>query len=299
VPCVVCFHDTTAERLPHLLFPTRRNHLLWKAKTAMARFQATRAMTVSRASAEDLEHILGIPGDRIDTVTEAADPIFRPIDDPAVASRARERHGLPVAAPLFIYVGGMNQHKNVLGLLEAMREVVAERPDVHLAIVGDLSGKGFWDNVPELQRFVESHPALGRHVHFTGYLPDAELVELLNGSAALVLPSLWEGFGLPAVEAMSCGVPVLASQRGSLPEVVGDAGLFFDPERPELIAKCLLRFLRDPALRSRLAEIALERAGSFSWEHAAELAERCFCRCLRDAAATGGQSRATGERDLR
>jgi len=292
VPCVVCFHDTTAERLPHLLFPTRRNHRLWQAKTALARFQATRVMTVSRASAEDLENILRIPRERIDTVTEAADPVFRVIDDPAVAARARARHGLPEASPLFIYVGGMNRHKNLLGLLEAMREVVAQQPEAHLAIVGSLTGKGFWDEVPELQRFVESHPPLDRQVHFTGYLPDAELVELLNGSSALVLPSLWEGFGLPAVEAMSCGVPVLASQRGSLPEVVGDAGLFFDPESPEAIASCMLGFLSDPTLRSRLAEVALGRARSFSWERAAELAEHCFDRCLQDSARGGKRSSA-------
>jgi glycosyltransferase involved in cell wall biosynthesis len=299
VPCVVCFHDTTAERLPHLLFPTRRNHLLWKAKTAMARFQATRAMTVSKASAEDLEHILKIPGDRIDTVTEAADPIFRRIEDPAVGVHARTRLGLPADGPLFTYVGGMNQHKNLARLLEAMREVVAKQPDVHLAIVGDVSGKGFWDDVPQLQRFVANHPPLEQHVHFTGYLPDAELVELLNGSSALVFPSLWEGFGLPAVEAMSCGIPVLASDRSSLPEVVGDAGLLFDPERPEDISRCLLEFLGDPALQLRLAEIALERARSFSWEHAAELAEGCFRRCREDAGGATGDAAVIRDRGSR
>ena len=92
------------------------------------------------------------------------------------------------------------------------------------------SGQGFWDNVPELREYIASHPPLERHVHFTDYLPDAELVDLLSGAAALVFPSLWEGFGLPAVEAMSCGVPVLASDRGSLPEVIGNAGMFFDPD---------------------------------------------------------------------
>jgi glycosyltransferase involved in cell wall biosynthesis len=86
-----------------------------------------------------------------------------------------------------------------------------------------LSSKGFWDNVPELQNFVETHPPLGRHAHFTDRVSDGELVKLLNGTAAFVLPSLWEGLGLRAVEAMSRGVPVLASDRGSLPEVVGDA----------------------------------------------------------------------------
>jgi alpha-1,3-rhamnosyl/mannosyltransferase len=240
-------------------------------------------MTVSRASASDVEQILRIPRERIDVVSEAADPIFRVIDDAALRARARARHQVPEDVPLFVYVGGFNRHKNLLGLLEAMRGVGAERPDAHLAIVGDTSGQGFWDNLPELRSFVKAHPDLEQRVHFTGYLSDPELVELLNCASALVLPSLWEGFGLPAVEAMACGVPVLASRRGSLPEVVGDAGLFFDPERPSDMADCLLRFLRDPELRPRLAGIARERGRSFTWERAAELAEACFRRCYAEA----------------
>ena len=104
-----------------------------------------------------------------------------------------------------------------------------------------------------LQEFVRTHAPLEQHVHFTGYLDDAGLVALLNGAAALVFPSLWEGFGLPAVEAMSCGLPVLASRRSSLPEVIGDAGFFFDPESPAAIADCLLQFLQAPS-RARAFE---------------------------------------------
>jgi len=283
IPCVVCYHDTTAERLPQYLFPTRMNHRLWQVKTALAKLQMTRAMTVSAASADDLERILRIPRDRIDVVTEGADPVFRVIDDPAAAVRARAACGIPERAQLLVYVGGMNPHKNLLGLLRSLPAVVATRPDAHLAIVGDTSGKGFWDDVPSLMEFVRTHPPLEQHVHFTGYLDDPTLVELLNGAAALVFPSLWEGFGLPALEAMSCGVPVLASRRGSLPEVVGDAGLFFDPDRPEDISDCILRFLGDAGARARLGAIALARAGTFSWERAAELAEDSFLRCHAQA----------------
>ena len=278
-PCIVCYHDTTAERLPQYLFPTRLNHRLWQLKTALAKLQTTRAMTVSQSSAKDVEQILRIPRARIDVVTEAADPIFRVIDNPAIAAAARTRHDIPADATLLVYVGGMNPHKNLLGLLRAMPQVVARHPNVHLAIVGDTSGKGFWDNVPELKEFVRSHPPLGAHVHFTGYLDDEQLVELLNGTQALVFPSLWEGFGLPAVEAMSCGVPVLASRLSSLPEVIGDAGAFFDPTRPEDIASCLIAFVDSPEQHPRLREIAIARARTFTWERAAELAEVCFQRC--------------------
>ena len=240
-------------------------------------------MAVSKSTAHDVETILGIPATRIDLVSEAADPVFRVIDDPAATAAARALHDIPDDAALLVYVGGLNPHKNLLGLLRALPDVIAERPELHLAIVGSTTGEGFWDNVRELKAFVADNPPLDRHVRFTGYLGDVELVELLNSAAALVFPSLWEGFGLPAVEAMSCGVPVLASDCASLPEVVGDAGLYFDPRDPASIADCLRRFLGDPDLQRRLAATALERAQTFSWALAAEQAETCFRRCRRDA----------------
>jgi alpha-1,3-rhamnosyl/mannosyltransferase len=280
MPCIICYHDTTAERLPDLIFPTRLNRYLWGIKTALARLQTTRAMTVSQASAGDLEQILGIPPNRIDVVTEAADPAFRVISDSAVSAGARERYGISPGAELLVHVGGLNPHKNLLALLKAMLEVISKRDTVQLAIVGDTSGKGFWDNVAALKDFVKTHPALERHVRFTGFVNDSDVAALLNGASALVFPSLWEGFGLPAVEAMSCGLPVLASCRGSLPEVIGDAGLFFEPEDTAAIAGCMLRFLDDPALRRNLSERALRRAQLFTWERAAELAEESFRRCV-------------------
>ena len=282
VPCVVCYHDATAERFPELLFPTALNHRLWQAKTALARLQTTRAMTVSQSSAADLEDILHFRKDRIDVVTEAADHRFQIIDDPSVAAAARARYDIPPHRALLVHLGGMNAHKNILGLLKAMPAVVAAHPNVHLAIVGGTSGEGFWDNVDELKRFVADHPPLADHVCFTGYVSDAALAELLNAAYALVFPSLWEGFGLPAVEAMACGVPVLASRRGSLPEVVGEAGLYFEPDDPMAIAACVVRLLQDPALRTQLAAIARRRAADFSWERAAELAEHSFRRCIGD-----------------
>lgn len=283
VPCVICYHDTTAERLPQYVFPTRLNRRLWQIKTTLARLQTSRAMTVSQSSAVDVERILGIGRERIDVITEAADPAFRVIEDPAVPAAERARHGIPRSATLLVYVGGLNPHKNLLGLLRAMPEVIVAQPGVHLAIVGDISGKGFWDNVAELHQFVRTHPPLERHVHFTGYLEDERVVALLNGAAALVFPSLWEGFGLPAVEAMSCSVPVLASRRSSLPEVIGDAGMFFDPESTSSIADCLRQFLDNPERWPGLRDRALQRARTFSWHRAAELAEQSFRRCHDDA----------------
>ena len=279
VPCVICYHDATAERFPQFVFPTKLNQRLWRVKTALAKLQTTRAMTISQSSAEDVEQILRIPRERIDVITEGADSVFRVIDDPAIPAAERRRHGIPESATLLVYVGGLNPHKNLLALLRALPDVIAAQPDTHLAIVGDTSGKGFWDNVAALEEFVRRHPPLEQRVHFTGYLDDERLVALLNGAAALVFPSLWEGFGLPAVEAMSCGTPVLASRCSSLPEVVGDAGMFFDPNSSSSIADCLLKFIGDRESWPRFRERALARASLFSWEKAARLAEDSFRRC--------------------
>lgn len=280
VPKVICYHDATAERLPQYLFPTRRNRFLWNVKTRLAIWQTTRAMTVSHSSARDLKEILGIPDNKIDVVTEAADPVFRPIDNPVAATEARTRFGIPADARLLVHVGGMNAHKNILGLLSAIPGVARRRPDVHLAIVGSTAGTGFWDNVPELRAFIDDTPGLADHVTFTGYIPDAGLVELFAGTDALVFPSLWEGFGLPAIEAMSCGVPVLASDRGSLPEVVGNAGLFFDPEDRVSIETTLLRFLEDDQLAACLRMATLPRAAEFTWDAAAEMGEASFRKAV-------------------
>lgn len=280
-PCVVCYHDATAKRFPELLFPTRRNHWLWRAKTALAHLQTTRAITVSDASATDLETLYGFPRKRIDIATAAADGTFRVIDETSAHEEARARYGIPKDAKLLIHVGGMNAHKNILGLLRALPTIIAAEPNAHLALVGDTSGSGFWDNVDELKAFVAATAPLPDHVHFTGYISDENLAPLLNASDALVFPSLWEGFGLPAVEAMSCGLPVLASRSGgSLPEIVGDAGLLFDPMDPESIASCVIAFLQDEGLQNTLARNALRRSQLFSWSRAASLTERSFRRCL-------------------
>ena len=214
VPKVICYHDTTAERLPQYLFPTKMNHRLWQLKTWLALRQTTRAMTVSESSARDMVKYLKLRRDKIDVVTEGANPLFAPRANREPGLTIRREHAIPDYAQVLTYVGGMNAHKNILSLLKAMPDIVASRPDVHLAIVGSTSGKGFWDNVPELMAFVAENPPLAKNVHFTGYLSDEALVDLFTATAALVFPSLWEGFGLPAVEAMSCGVPCLRNSAG-------------------------------------------------------------------------------------
>ena len=279
-PTVVCFHDTIPERFPDLIFPTRMNFRFWQAKCWVAKKLATRVMTVSETSAEDLSEILSIDRSRIDTITEGADPVFHPIDDPERLSACRARIGVAENAPLLVYVGGFNRHKNVIRLIEAMPAILETCPDARLAIVGRITGARFWDNVDELQDTTARDPRLAEAITFTGEIDDDALAELLNTASALVMPSLWEGFGLPALEAMSCGTPVLASDRGSLPEVVGDGGLYFDPEDADALSAQAIRLLSEPGTADALRTAATERARIFSWDRGAELAEASFRRAL-------------------
>lgn len=280
VPKLVCIHDTIPERFPDLIFPTRRNFRLWQAKTWLAKLQARRILTVSRTSADDIATMLDIPRDRIDVTTEGAEPIFRPITDPAARATARARHGIAGSDRVLTYIGGFNRHKNVAGLIAAMPAILRAVPDARLIIIGRTTGARFWDNVEELQESARADASASDRIGFAGELDDAEMAELLNLSDALVMPSLWEGFGLPALEAMSCGTPVLASDRGSLPEVVGDGGLYFDPKDRDALAAQAIRLMTEPGLSSELRLKALARAETFGWDRAAKLAEASFQRTL-------------------
>ena len=281
VPKVICFHDTIPERFPDLIFPSKRNHLLWNVKIWMAKKTATRVMTVSETSAADISAMLRVPRDRIDVVTEGAEATFRRLADPGRAAAARARYRIAPGVPLLVYVGGFNRHKNVLRLIEAMPAILASCPDAHLAIVGRTTGARFWDNIDELKAGASRDARTSGRIVFTGEISDEEMAELLNAAQALVMPSLWEGFGLPALEAMSCGTPVLASDRGSLPEVVGDGGSFFDPGDAGALAARAVALLNDPRLQAQLAARALARAATFGWDKAAELAEASLRRAAR------------------
>lgn len=283
VPKVVCIHDTIPERFPDLIFPTRLNFFLWKIKTTLAKLQATRFITGSDSSAEDLHSILGIPRDRIDLTTMAAAPVFRKIYDSKALSDTRTRHGVPDDARILVYVGGFNRHKNVLRLIHAIPMILEQHPDAFLAIVGRTTGDRFWDNVEDLQASARADAVASKRIIFTGEISDEELALLINAAHALVHPSLFEGFGFPPVEAMACGTPVLGSDTSSIPEVVGDGGLLFDPTDPSSIAQQANRLLADDDLHARLSEQALHQAARFTWDRAAEMTEISFDNALRSS----------------
>jgi glycosyltransferase involved in cell wall biosynthesis len=269
-PTVVTFHDATSEAHPELLFPSLRARFFWRVKSRLALHSADRLVTVSYDARRQIAGAFRLSAESISVVSEGADSIFRPLAGKAEVEGVRARYNLPAAVPLLLYVGGISPHKNLRALLGAAAILQREEHgDWRVVLVGDYKGDSFLGCYRELSDLCREL-ALESRVTFTGFVPNEDLVLLYNTATMLVFPSKGEGFGLPAVEAMACGLPVAASNRNSLPEVLGDAGLLFDPDSEAAIAASLLRLLRDPDLRIELGRRGLARAGAFSWDAGAD-----------------------------
>lgn len=267
---VVGFHDVIPEEFPELVFPERRGRRLWNLKTRLARFQADLIMTVSEHSKRGIQRQFGWPADKVWVVDEAPDPVFRRLAPGEIDDRLLAAHGLDRDGRLLVYVGGINPHKNlgaVLGALARLRRR-PELADLTLVIVGETSEERFTPGLSELRERIATL-SLEDCVRFTGYLPDEQVVHLLNRAQALVLPSMAEGYGLPAVEAAACGTPVVATRNSPLPDLLAGGGLFVDPHDPEDLRAALERLLGDDELRRELGETARQRTTVLSWDRSA------------------------------
>lgn len=250
-----------------LLFPDM--YLPWSAPLARLLYhrdlrrlrQADRLVAISEATKRDAVRLLGLHPNRISVVHLAVDEaLFHPIDPDQARAHVERHYGID--RPFFFYAGGFDPRKNVEGLIAAFR--AADLGEHLLAIAGSVDGGG-----ARLQAAFAGD-AIADRIRWLGYLPVEELRFLYAASVALAFPSLYEGFGLPVLEAMRCGAPVLTSQRSSLPEVAGDAALYADPTSPSELADALKRLARDPGLRSELRARGIERTKRFSWARTAQ-----------------------------
>ena len=269
---IVTMHDTLALKHPNLVFPTWKGRLAWTLKEHLAVRWSDLILTVSEASRNDLLEWFRLPGDRVETITEGPDSHFQQGMRSIETEVILERHGVRSGSRFFLYVGGLSPHKNLLRLIEAYAR--AKVGDVRLMIAGDLSDV-FHTHIPELRAAV-SRLDLDDRVIFTGFVPDADLVAFYSAAEALVQPSLAEGFGLPPVEAMACGTPVAASRIPALLEVIGDAGLFFDPLDLGQMTQTLERLVNEPGLRDGMARLARIRSQEFTWEKSARMIMAAF-----------------------
>ncbi len=269
---IVTMHDTLPLEHPELVFPRFAGRIAWRLKETAAVRWADRIVTVSEASRHSIERWLGRPDSRIRLITEGPDPIFAPRPEGPESDKILQRYGLSPGDRFLLYVGGLSPHKNLPRLIEAFAHPASD--DTRLVLTGDVQDV-FHSGIPAIRETIDRLGLAGR-VILTGFVPDAELAFLYSRAYALVQPSLLEGFGLPAVEAMACGTPVIASRAGSLPEVIGEAGLFFDPTDVDQIAGSIAELLADPARRDRLAGLAIARSYRFTWDAAARALLDCF-----------------------
>jgi glycosyltransferase involved in cell wall biosynthesis len=273
---VVTIYDTLPLDRPDLVFPSWPGRMAWRLKEAMAVRQADRVVTTSEASAQAINAWYGIDRTRLAVVPAAPAAVFRPRPRGLDAFSVRARY-CPGLSPFLLYVGGLSPHKNLVRLIEAFARAAV--PGLRLLLVGSHNDV-FHTHIGALRDAIE-RCEVGDRVALPGYVPDEDLAHLYTQALALVQPSLVEGFGLPPVEAMACGAPVIYSRAGSLPEVVGDAGLAFDPTDVDGLAAAIRRLAGSLALRTTLSERSLARAGRFGWSRSA----RALRACLEDAAA--------------
>lgn len=270
---VATLHDTLPLSYPELVFPTRRGRLAWRLKEALAVRQADRIITVSEASRLDLlRHYHRLDPSRVRVIPEGPAAVFTPRPAGAASDAVPARYGVDPRRPFFLTVGGFSPHKNHLRLLEAFRRM--NRPEVQLVLAGGFSDV-FHTNLPDVRAAI-ARLGIDEQVRLTGFVPDDDLAVLYSRSTALVFPSLLEGFGLPAIEAMACGTPVLFSRAGSLPEVAEGAGIGFDPLDVDAVTAAMEALLANRAIRRHFAAGALDRARRFTWAAAADALLACF-----------------------
>lgn len=274
---VVAIHDAIAERHPALIFPHWRARLLWAAKVRWAIRQAHLVTTVSQSARQALVEQFGIRAETIRVIPDAADQTFRPLGDDPGTRRILAKYGLEATERFILYVGGLSPHKNLTTLIDAYARLRHDNGygDVRLVLAGDIEGDVFFSNYRGLRDRVHGS-GLASRVIFTGFVSDPELVHFYNAAQALVLPSFDEGFGLPVLEAMACGTPVVASRIPALVGLADKAGLYFEPHAAEELARRLGEVLSDAMLRRTLGREGLARAQLFSWERSAEAALAAF-----------------------
>jgi glycosyltransferase involved in cell wall biosynthesis len=261
-PVVATIHDLAFEHLPETF--TRRGSLQLKLTVRRTARRAARIATVSEYSRQDLLRTYGLPPEKVVVTYNGVESHFTPDPagpDEAAAIRAR----FQIGREYLLAVGSLQPRKNLVRLIRTYAKLRAERPGFTPQLV--IVGRKLWlaDSIfDEVKR-----QPWADDVILTGYVTDADLPALYRGAAAFVYPSIFEGFGLPPLEAMACGTPVVTSNTSSLPEVTGDAALLVDPYSEDQIADALLQITGDEALRSRLRAAGLEQAKRFTWRDAA------------------------------
>ena len=261
IPVVVTIHDLYPLVLPGYCSAVKRGCFKFIAQRNARR--ATRVITVSKNTKKDIIEHLDIPAEKVIVINQGYSPEFHPIDDDEFLNGIRGKYDLPVK--FILYTGNHKSHKNLARLLEAYERLPGKlRKAFPIVLTGPITA--------ETQKLTEQAHNLNidKQVKFIGMIPGDDLPALNNLASILVLPSVYEGFGIPLVEAMACGTPVLCSNAGAMPDVVADAGQLFDPYDIEQISQTLKEALENDVDNPVVRQSCLGRAEMFSWEKTAQ-----------------------------
>lgn len=258
-PYVLTIHD--ASLFTHSQYHPRARRLTMKTLLPIVARRASALITVSQHAQQDIAQALNIPPEKIHVIYEASAEHFQPITNPAELQRVRRTHNLP--QQFILYVGTIEPRKNLHRLLRAFHNARRAGYPHHLVLAGP---RGWM--MDDFEQEIESL-GLNNVVHYLGYVPTNDLPSLFSLATLFAFPSLYEGFGLPPLEAMACGTPVLTSNRSSLAEICGDAAHLINPECEDCLTRGLTDLLDDADYRHSLSQRGLARAQTFSWERTA------------------------------
>lgn len=257
---VYTLHDLIFLRYPE----HHKSYNRWYLTLTMPHYlkAADAIITPSECSKQDALEFYDLPEQKIKVIYEAAAPHFKPTPDPTALQRVQQKYNVP--DKFILHVATIEPRKNLNRLLDAFKAILIDQPQLKLVFIGKKGWlyDSFFEHIKEL--------GLEDCVVFPGYVDEADLPVFYQLAEVFVFPSLYEGFGLPPLEAMSCGVPVVCSNSSSLPEVVGDAGLLVDPTDTAALAEAVRSVLDDADLRADLQQRSLRQAAKFSWEKAVE-----------------------------
>jgi glycosyltransferase involved in cell wall biosynthesis len=270
-PSVVTFHDMTFFLFPEL--HTRLKRLFFPNAIRFSARAANALIAVSESTRRDAIRLLKLPPEKIWTVPLGVTPDYHPVRDPVLLGSTRQKYHLPDRFLLF--VGTVEPRKNLPLLLRVYRRLVDTGLEIPLVIVGRLGW--MYDQVFALIETL----GLKERIHFAGYLPDQDLPMIYNLAELLVYPSIYEGFGLPPLEALACGTPVITTAVSSLPEHVGEGGLLVPPGDEQALFQALQQTITDPQLRQELARRGPPQAAQFTWKRTAQATLQVYQRVLQ------------------
>jgi glycosyltransferase involved in cell wall biosynthesis len=268
---VVTFHDMTFFLYPELHTWARRQYFPQMMKASASR--ANELIAVSDSTRTDLIKVLRIDPDKVFTTHLGVNPGYKPIDDEREKIRVSEKYALP--DKFILYVGLIEPRKNLPVLIEAFKQLIEYGFNYKLILVGRYGWmyRDVLDQVKELN--------LENMVRFLGYVPQEELPLIYNLATLFTYPTIYEGFGLPVLEAMACGVPVITSNVSSLPEIVNEAGILIPVNDTEALLDAMVRLIENANLRQELIHLGVQRAAKFSWAKTAQLTLQVYQRAMQ------------------